>query len=116
MHPTTAQYSSCTVNFSLYTYTFYSETERKISIGYTVHTHKSAVFYHTKSFKVIVSQVKQKCTIAFVRGWATLSSDGRTHAGYILNHGRSMRAYAVPGQRITLIFKTVLLSRSRRGG
>jgi hypothetical protein len=37
-----------------------------------------------------------------VRGWATRSSDGRTHAGYILNPGKSMRAYAVPGQRITL--------------
>jgi hypothetical protein len=28
-----------------------------------------------------------------VRGWATRSSD----AGYILNPGKSMRAYAVPG-------------------
>jgi hypothetical protein len=50
-----------------------------------------------------------------VRGWATRSRDGRTHAGYILNPGKSMRAYAVPGQQITLLFKTVLLSRSRRG-
>jgi hypothetical protein len=50
-----------------------------------------------------------------VRGWATRSSDGRTHAGYILNPGKSMRAYAVPGQWTTLLFKTVLLSRSRRG-
>jgi hypothetical protein len=41
----------------------------------------------------------------FVRGWATRSIDGRTHAGYILNPGKSMRAYAVPGQRITLLFK-----------
>jgi hypothetical protein len=37
-----------------------------------------------------------------VRGWATRSSDGRTHAGFILNPGKSMRAYAVPGQWITL--------------
>jgi hypothetical protein len=50
-----------------------------------------------------------------VCGWATRSSDGRTHAGYILYPGKSMRAYAVPGQQITLLFKTVLLSRSRRG-
>jgi hypothetical protein len=41
-------------------------------------------------------------SMACVRGWATRSSDGRTHAGYILNPGKSMRAYAVPGQRITL--------------
>jgi hypothetical protein len=40
--------------------------------------------------------------ILLVRGWATRSNDGRTHAGYILNPSKSMRAYAVPGQWITL--------------
>jgi hypothetical protein len=40
-----------------------------------------------------------------VRGWATRSSDGRIHAGYILNPSKSMRAYVVPGQRITLYLK-----------
>jgi hypothetical protein len=40
---------------------------------------------------------------SFVRGWATRSSDGRTHASYILIPCGSMPAYAVPGQWITLL-------------
>jgi hypothetical protein len=44
-------------------------------------------------------------SIAVVRGWATWSSVGRTHTGYILNPVRSMRAYAVPGQWITILIK-----------
>jgi hypothetical protein len=92
---------------------FASTGHKKAFVGFVFlanFTMELYLFYYS-----LYSFIYFNICIITVRGWATWSSDGHTHAGYILNPGKSMRAYTVPGQRITLLFKTVLLSRSRRG-